>query len=798
MVTNDSSDQRDFEVPRTSQANTPRLGDYLIILRKRKWIIIFSLVFILAISAYRTFSTKPTYVAACSLVLESQNQSASIMPGYYSYNPYRLETELQIISSRSISLGVVEYLNLAFDGSSESPNAARFISPFVESGFPAGTYHVVEQADGFRVERTSDGKLLGLGDYGEPFTTDDGLMGFTLENRQPEPGRVLTIETKDPMALAEGIRRSTEVRQSSEGNTFIVSVSSSDPEHAAELCNAVAEVYVNENLRWKQERARKAREFIGEQIEVAELKLRNTEELLREYKERTGIVTFSDEARQLTSLSLETERDQLDLAGSLARLYSIRDSAVYLLEGGELSVEELSQLCSWEGFSQNPLLMSLNREVGELIVERQRLLETTGPLNPRLEEIDNQLDLLNDDLRVYLSQAQRMGYLRSQIEGLEAQMGTVDSQRADLESRLSRLPKQEMELALRQRKADVASKIHSLLLEKYEEARINESMETGDVRILDHALVPNYPVSPNHTSDLLIGLAIGLVVGIGLAVVIELNDTTLKTVEEANRTLGINSIGVIPRPDTDEFQTDRFTPILVRHPRAPVAESYRILRTNIQYFSVDDQQQLITVTSPSKGDGKTTISVNLSIAFAQQGKKTLLVDTDLRKAQIHKYFGLPSTPGITELIIGDRELEETIRPSEVEDLYLLPAGHLPPNPSELLASRRVRELIERMRGEFDQIIFDTSPVLAVTDPAILGTQADGCILVFESEKTELEAAKEAINLLSKSRTRILGYVLNKVDLSRTYKTHHYYYYYYHRDEEDTTRKTLWQRLIGKK
>ncbi|MBD3400176.1 MAG: polysaccharide biosynthesis tyrosine autokinase [Candidatus Coatesbacteria bacterium] len=798
MATEDFQ-QQEQTAGRPPSSEGPRLADYLLILRKRKWIIIFAVVSITAFSAYRTFSTAPTYVAACSLVLETQGQE-NFIGGYYSnYYPYRLETEIQIISSRSTSLGVVDKLNLAFEASADGPQGASFISPWVEQGFPPGEYQLVEDTDSYELLSSATGESVGRGTYSEPFVTDDGLMGFTLEDPSPSPDKTITIRTSDPATLAEGIRQSTIVRKAKEGNTIIISVRRTDPQGAAELANAVAEVYVEENLRWKQSRARRAREFIGEQIEVAELKLRNTEDMLRRYKEETGLVTFTNEAAQTTQRLSNTEARRYQIATDLSALYAVQDAIEELTTTGELGVEGLTTLTTWQGIHSDPVLQAYAGEIGRLLVERQQLEEQTGPLNPRLQAIDGQLTAAAEDLREQLRQSRRRGYISGEIERLEAQLGGIDEEIAALSARIGELPKQEMELALRQRRADVANKIHTMLLERYEEARINESMETGDARILDQALVPRAPVSPNHTSDILIGLLIGIVVGVGLAVIIELNDTTLKTAEETSQLLGIRSVGVIPKIADSERPPEPYKPLLLSHPRSPVAESYRILRTNLQYFSVDRKLELITVTSPSKGDGKTTLSSNLGLSFAQQGLSTLLVDTDLRKAELQKYFSVPTTPGITELILGDREDDECIRPTGIDDLYLLPAGHLPPNPSELLASKRCRRLVERLRQRFDRIVMDTSPVLAVTDPAILSTLADGAILVLQSESTEADAAREAVAHLRKARANILGFVLNKVDLTRTYKSHRYYYYYYHRGEVDSSQKrSLWQRFLGKK
>ncbi len=778
----------------------PKVSEYLLVLRKRKWIIIFAALISLTIAAYQSYTTPPIFVATASLVLEASGQNTDLLQGFYtSFQPYRLETELQIISSRSICLDVVERLNLAFHPQAQMPEGVYFEDPFVEIGFPVGRYRVIESETGFSVLDDAH-NVIGEGLYDQPFASKDGLFGFTLHDPEPHPKRIIIIQSTNPIQEAERIRQSISVQQARDSNAFTVSVSHTDPKMVARLANTVAEVYVDENLRWKQERARKAREFIGEQIEVAEVKLRLTEDLLREYKEELGIVSFNDEARELISRLSRIEENRNNLERDLAELEEQQRTVENYLNRGEIDLDTLMAISSWPTFQTDQLLKDFVQTAGELTVEKQQLKQTSGPLNPRLSEIDGELYDLENNIERRLSYIVDSGALGISIEGAKSKLEETQETISEMTSELSIMPREEMELSIRQRKSDVASKIHSLLLERYEEARINESMETGDVRIIDRAIRPAEPVSPNHVSDLLLGLIIGLVIGIGLAMIVEMNDTTVKSADEVANLTGLTHIGSIPKA-TEEFEELGEGHLTVlENPRSPIAETYRIIRTNIQYFSIDKQIRVLSITSPSKGEGKTTTSANLGVSIAQQGHKTLLVDTDLRKAKMHRFFNIPNTPGFTELILGDRTDEEVIRPTRVENLFVLPSGHPPPNPSELLSSRRTKEIIERFRQDYDKVILDTSPVLAVTDPAILGTLVDGTILVVESEVSEAEAVKEAVNLLKNARAQILGFVLNKVDLTRTYRSHRYYhYYYYHSDDEaERSKGSIWKRFRGKK
>lgn len=207
--------------------------------------------------------------------------------------------------------------------------------------------------------------------------------------------------------------------------------------------------------------------------------------------------------------------------------------------------------------------------------------------------------------------------------------------------------------------------------------------------------------------------------------------------------------------------------------KSPVFESYRTLRTNIQFASVDQEIKKIVITSPEPGEGKSTTVANLAIAFAQQGKKVLLIDADLRKPTVANTFSLPNTSGLTNVLSRQSNLEQVVQQSTVENLYILTSGPLPPNPSELLGSNSMKELVSKAENEFDIILFDSPPVLAVTDAQVLTNLSDGTILAIRSGSTDQDAAKKAKDLLQVGNSRLLGVVLN----SKKQKQDQYYYYY---------------------
>ena len=212
------------------------------------------------------------------------------------------------------------------------------------------------------------------------------------------------------------------------------------------------------------------------------------------------------------------------------------------------------------------------------------------------------------------------------------------------------------------------------------------------------------------------------------------------------------------------------------NPRSPITEQYRTVRTNLQFSSVDQDLQTMLLTSAGPGEGKSMTSANLAVVYAQQGKKVLLIDADLRKPTIHYTFRLDNLRGLSNALVGNMSLQEIVSPSDVGNLDLISCGPIPPNPSELLGSKRMKELVREARQAYDIIIFDTPPVLAVTDAQILANLCDGVVLVVRSKKTEFDAADKAIELLQSANAKILGTILNDRD-----KKEMNYYYYYGRD-----------------
>ena len=292
----------------------------------------------------------------------------------------------------------------------------------------------------------------------------------------------------------------------------------------------------------------------------------------------------------------------------------------------------------------------------------------------------------------------------------------------------------------------------------------------GGAEVLSPAWAPDTPVSPNVPLNLIIGLVAGLFFGIVLAFVRDYFDDSIKTKETVDRVTGVSTLGLIPKvPGGSEVVT-------ISNPTAPAAEAFRLLRTSVKFLAVERQVRVVQVTSPSPGEGKTLVAVNLAIAFAQAGDRVVLVGGDLRRPRMEEVLDVPLTPGLTAVLIGDVTLPQAIQPaSAVPNLSVLPAGYPPPNPSELLSGERARRLIDVLGQTYDVVVLDCPPVLPVTDSLVLARMADTTLLVTSANKTSKRSLTRAVELLRQVDAPLAGTVLNSLSADETFGGESYRY-----------------------
>ena len=376
-------------------------------------------------------------------------------------------------------------------------------------------------------------------------------------------------------------------------------------------------------------------------------------------------------------------------------------------------------------------------------------------------------------------------------QSLEAQLAQVDQQIQATGASLAALGEGVENQSERDRLENNAAQyrqIYAYLLQSFEQVRLAEAQSTSNLVQAEPAVPPTAPVRPRTIFNTMIAMILGLLSAVGLVFLIEALDDTLRSPDDVYQQLGLPILGLIARYDIDED-----TPITSTQPRSPVAEAFRSLRTNIQFASVDTPIYKLLVTSPSPSDGKTTVASNIAIAIAQSGRRVVLFEGDLRRPRIHRMMRVSNRRGLSDLFVQPQVyLDGTIQKTDTPNLSVLTSGNLPPNPSELLGSEKMADILEQVQDMGGMIIIDSPPVLAVTDATVLAPRVDGVLLVVKPGVTKLAACKQAVEQIQRVGGSILGVVLNEVELRRSRYSYYHYkglYYSYYEQYEEAPQKT---------
>lgn len=371
-------------------------------------------------------------------------------------------------------------------------------------------------------------------------------------------------------------------------------------------------------------------------------------------------------------------------------------------------------------------------------------------------------------------QKERRDFVNRQLQEIEKAIDDTNARIQDLKQQLANM------FSARQI-ADTQNQIAALeqKLNTYQAnyAQLLTFLEGGinTLSVVEPAALPTTPVGPNRGMTVLLAAAIGLLLALGAAFLMDYLDDTLKNPDDIKAAMGASTLGAIA---VIEGETPEQKLVTALHPKSPTAEMYRILRTNLQFSALDNPPRTLMTTSPNPGEGKSTTLANLGVVMAQQGQRVVLVDTDLRKPTLHRFFGLPNSVGLTTALLqGTPVADGFVQPTRIENLQVLTSGPLPPNPAELIGSERFKALLEDLKRHADVVLLDSPPVLAVTDAAILARQVDGVLMVVEAGGTRRPLAANAKDALEKVGAKVLGVALNR--LRPRGDGYYYYYYYYH-------------------
>ncbi|MEI7811264.1 MAG: polysaccharide biosynthesis tyrosine autokinase [Ignavibacteria bacterium] len=578
-----------------------------------------------------------------------------------------------------------------------------------------------------------------------------------------------------------------------------ISVESPSAYEAALIANEYAASYKNKNLEISRQQLTTVKAFLEGQREEKLIELHTTEENLKNYQEFSGIVSLDDQAKALIDKLSKFDADK-----NVANIELMVSNKSLSLYKEELEKQDPRLADYLESFVAEPYLKTIQEQIAKLEIQKTIAMTDKEAANNRnlLTEYDSKIKSLKVNVEqkksvykagILASSPEQVKLLSQKIieEEIKNQAARATAQELEMivkgyERTFNALPTSIIEYARKERARAAVEKLYLLVEQKYQEAQINEQSQPGNVLIVDTARISEKPSKPNRNLIVIIGLVLGLGMGFGFAFMKNYFDNTIKTPEDIERK-NINVLAWIPQIEGLGVNGNKdFEFIVAKKPDAIPSEAFRALRTRVQFAKLEkDAIRVLLVTSSAPQEGKTTVSVNLGGSFAQAGKKTIIVDCDLRKPRLHSVFNVARYPGFTDYIFGQATFEEIIRKSEMPNLHCITAGTIPPNPSEILGSDQLMLFILKLKEIYDVIVIDSPPIIAVTDSEILSRLVDACMLVVSANTTEVDLMLKSVELLTHERKTFIGVVLNNFSYKSGYGSYYKYYYYYSRPNEDS-------------
>lgn len=641
----------------------------------------------------------------------------------------------------------------------------------------------------------------------------------SIFNRNEKKNQYTTESIIPSMLLSEAsktIRTNINVVNERNTNILRITIESNEPQESALLANTVAKLYQQRDMEWSTGEVVNLRGFLQNQVAKVESDLAQVEDSLRKFQEKEQIFELEGNAKQLMDQLGQVETKYKSI---LAEINIIKERRRFI--DSRLSEEEKTlkdQLVSSIDTRLTALRTEISRTEGNLVRNESTYgkdHEAVLSLQTKLERLKLELEeQTNQLIEGGISVTDPIQYRQALIDTslfLESRLAFYESQAIEYgkivnqyNRELNKLPAKSVQFAQLERDRTVLAETYSLMRQKLEEARITEASQLGKIRIIDPAIPPLSRTSPSTVINLFLGIVIGIGLGALTAFLIEQTDNTIKNTSEIERR-GITVLGIIPdlskgkmygkrgkkrkrrSIDKDYKAGDINTSndlkrriITKEDPRSPIAEAYRSLRTSLTYSAVDNPLKSIIVTSPGPGEGKTTTITNLAITFANIGKRTLLVDADLRRPVMHKIFNFKIEPGLTHYLTGfPRNIHPLVKQTEIKNLQVITAGATPPDPSVLLSSLRMHEFIKNVEIGWDIILFDAPPAVAVTDASLLAKDISQFIIVVKSGVTDKFAFERTMQMLHGTDAPITGVVMNAVSPRTSYESYHYYQEYYH-------------------
>jgi len=764
--------------PSAWQVEEVHLSDYLDILvrRKKVFLAVFFAVFIFAV--LYTFLATPIYESAGTLHVRDEKGKLDILGDLGLGQGSPIESELEILKSRTNAEEVVRRLHLDWKVDKKSKDVRFRIVEFASSA--EEPEYRIEILDNMAfVVKDRGGQVVGRGQAGELLRGEGiDLLIADLVGKKGDSFRLRLLPFN---RTVQGLREKTRASELGKKTNIIkLAYSNPDPRLTRDVVNTLAQVFLERSVTLKTQEASRSLDFIAEQLDSVRNDLNSAEKQLESFKSSSGMVQLDVEAQSLIDRLSKSEGQMAAIKVRKKQIEFAIDSLAAAMAKGENYAPAV--------MVDDPIVAGLAQKLSEYEVQKKALSVEYTEAHPAVQALLRQIaEVQRKLLATYKS---NLLDLSQQSAALEAEINRYDGQ-------LKLLPEAERQLAHLARQAKVNADIYTFLLQKHEEARILKASTMSNIDVIDPAIVPDKPVKPQKKKSLLLGLILGIMFGVGLSFFLEYMDDTLKDPEQIKRILALPALVTIPflGRKGEDLGGRKHTLVSQLDPKSPASEAFRALRTGIHFSAINKEKKVLMVTSSFPGEGKTTISANLAVTLAQTGGRVLIIGCDLRKPALHEFFEGNRYPGLTEVLVGDETFENAVNLAGAPGVDFLSSGGIPPNPAELLGSPSMEKLVSTLRNQYDHIILDAPPLLAVTDATVLSPLADLALIAFEIGRNSQKITMMLRDQLTNIQAPLAGLVLNdKTSKGASYYGGYYGGYYGNSDTEQKTR--WWQRFLN--
>ncbi|RMF90001.1 MAG: polysaccharide biosynthesis tyrosine autokinase [Nitrospinota bacterium] len=719
-----------YLVPEMEGTPETSLRDYFRIIWRRRWLVLAPLCLLLPLVVLNLSVQKPVYQATATLLIENTNPR--IVPIQEVSAPDRspnfYQTQYEMIRSRSIAEQVVDAFQLDKRPPVQDSALVRFMRSV--NRFPSRMLT----------------KMLNLLKPAPP--PEQPAPSSRGERRGNDPAEVhrQNVITQFQGAILIEPRKETKLVD--------ISLRGSRPREITAMVNMIAEIYVRQNLENKLAETKKAIDWLTKEGEQLQEKVHQAEMELQSFREQNKFVSLDLGERQnivlqnlgdLNASYMDTKAQRVELQ---TRINELR----------RLSAQDITMIESFPGVLENSLIQSLKNRYIDLKRQYVNLSKRYKEKHPKMVQLRSEMQEVERtiDREVQKIVNSLETEYRSLLAKERAFAGALNAQKNETLN----LNKDVITYNTLKRNVETYRELYQAISTRLAETKLTEALATNNVKIVERAVVPAWPLPSRKGAKLLLAIVAGLGLGIGLALLSEHLDTRrFKAADEAEQYLDLPLLGIVPRYKLPHRHEPGI--IMLQDPRSIAAEAYRTIRTWIQ-LSTQTPAQTLLVTSAIPDEGKTTTSANLAVAFAQLGQRVLIMDADLRFPSLHHLFDVPNSTGLTDILVQGRDWREVVQETDLPNLRILPSGVEPPNPTELLSTRRMHSLLAQLKEAFDLVLIDSPVTLSIPDVAILAPRVDGVVLVHYPIKGDKAAVLTAKRLLERAQARLLGIIFNNV------------------------------------